>query len=126
MRNTNLYILSVQKDVWRLDRQRRQGRDGTSLSPANSPTPIPQSQVWRTRCICGENREFVKSFIKVTASMCQSDDIVSIKQWDIHILLDLYYNGAPEPMITQLLSVVVNSYHHARTPPSKGCGSSSS
>ena len=45
--------------------------------------------------------------------MCQSDDIVSIKQWDIYILLDLYYNGAPEPIITQLLSVLVNSYHHA-------------
>ena len=44
--------------------------------------------------------------------MCQSDDIVSIKQWDIYILLDLYYIGAPEPIITQLLSVLVNSYHH--------------
>ena len=29
--------------------------------------------------------------------MGQSDDIVSIKQWDIYILLDPYYNGAPEP-----------------------------
>ena len=44
--------------------------------------------------------------------MCQSDDIVSIKQWGIYILLDHYYNGAPEPIITQLLSVLVNSYHH--------------
>ena len=52
--------------------------------------------------------------------MCQSDDIVSIKQWDIYILLDLYYNGAPEPIITQLLSVLVNSYHYAGIAPGKG------
>ena len=45
--------------------------------------------------------------------MCQSDDLVSIKQWGIYILLDHYYNGAPEPIITQLLSVLVNSYHQA-------------
>ena len=32
--------------------------------------------------------------------MFQSDDIVSIKQWDIYILLDLYYNGAPGLIIT--------------------------
>ena len=50
--------------------------------------------------------------------MCQSDDTDTIKQWDIYILLDLYYNGAPVPIITQLLSVLVNSYHHAGIPSS--------
>ena len=41
--------------------------------------------------------------------MCQSDDNVSIKKWDIYMLLDLYYNGAAEPIVKQLLSVLVNS-----------------
>ena len=44
--------------------------------------------------------------IKVTVSIGQSDDVL-IKQWDIYILLATIYNGTPEPMITQLLSVLV-------------------
>ena len=46
--------------------------------------------------------------------MGQYDDIVSIKQWGIYILLDHYYNVAPEQIITQSLSVLGNSYPHER------------
>ena len=31
---------------------------------------------------------------------------MSIKQWDIYILLNLYYNGAPEPIITKVIECV--------------------
>ena len=57
--------------------------------------------------------------------MCQSDDIVSIKQWGIYILLDHYYNGTPEPIITLLLSVLVGSElvspREATTVPTHSC-----
>ena len=58
--------------------------------------------------------------------MCKSDDMVSIKQWNIYILLDLYYNWAPEPIITHLLSVLVKSYQHAAIAPGEKASSSSS
>ena len=45
--------------------------------------------------------------MKVTDFISKYDDIVSIKQCGIYILLGNHYNGTPEPIITQLLSVLV-------------------
>ena len=53
--------------------------------------------------------------IKVTVSIGQSDDVL-IKQWDIYILLATIYNGTPEPMITQLLSVLVLVWSELLSP----------
>ena len=44
---------------------------------------------------------------KITVFIDQSVDIVSIKQWGIYILVVHYHNEAPEPIITQLLCVLV-------------------
>ena len=41
--------------------------------------------------------------MKVTIFIGQSDDIVTIKQWGMYILLVHYYNGTPEPITAQLL-----------------------
>ena len=51
--------------------------------------------------------------------MRQSDYIVSINEWRIYDFMNHYYNGAHESVITQLLSVLENSYHHAGIAPGK-------
>ena len=45
----------------------------------------------------------------ITVFIGQSDDIVTIKQWHIYILLANNYNETAEPIITQMLRVVVSS-----------------
>ena len=55
--------------------------------------------------------------------MCQSDDLVSIKQWGIYILLDHYYNGAPEPIIT-VIECVSELLSPGRDTAGKGSSSS--
>ena len=42
---------------------------------------------------------------QVTVFIGQSDDIVSIKQWDIYMLLANQYNGTPEPIITNSTTI---------------------